>query len=138
MVLIKRRSYNPYKQIFGYSWQTLLLFHFNIGYLNTIFIQIIIIKLMTLLITDIFFFFTQKAPLTQLKWFWKRSCIRSNWNSGEKGKPESPEKNLSEQCKEQRTNLTKIWAQVWNRNPRHIDERGVQSLLLPYIIIQNC
>ena len=48
--------------------------------------------------------FTQEAPLTR-KWFSGRCCIRSNWNLKmltfeERGKPENPEKNLSEQSKE--------------------------------------
>ena len=45
--------------------------------------------------------FTQEAPLTA-KWFWRRSCIRIELEFGNvgfwgEGKPEYPEKNLSEQ-----------------------------------------
>ena len=54
--------------------------------------------------------FSKEAPLTR-KLFSGRFCIRSNWNLQmlifeERRKPESPEKNLSEQSKEPATNLT--------------------------------
>ena len=54
--------------------------------------------------------FTQEAPLTR-RWFSGRSCIRSNWNLEmlifeERGKPENPEKKLSEQSKQPTTSLT--------------------------------
>ena len=57
--------------------------------------------------------FSQEAPLTR-KWFSRRSCIRPNWNLEmlifeERGKPENPEKNHSEQSKEPTTNLTHSW-----------------------------
>ena len=57
--------------------------------------------------------FTQEAPRIR-KWFSGRSCIRSNWNLEmlifeERGKPENPEKNLSEQSKVPTTNLTHSW-----------------------------
>jgi len=55
-----------------------------------------------------------------------------NVDLGDMGKTESPEKNLSEQCKEPTTNLTHIWARFWNRNPGHID---AMELVLP---INDC
>ena len=63
--------------------------------------------------------FTQEAPFTR-KWFSGRSCIRSNWNLEmlifeERGKPENPEKNLSEQNKEPTTNFTHSWLRVLSR-----------------------
>ena len=66
--------------------------------------------------------FGQEAPLTW-KWFSWSFCIRSNWNLQmlifeEKGKPESPEKNLSEQSKEPATNLTHWCPWVLNRTRR--------------------
>ena len=45
----------------------------------------------------------------------------------ERGKPEYPEKNLSEQRKEPTTNLTHIWRRRWELNPGHIGGRRVLS-----------
>ena len=58
----------------------------------------------------------------------------SNWNLEmlvfeERGKPEYPEKNLSEQGREPTTNLTHIWRRRRHLNPRHIGERRVLSPL---------
>ena len=41
----------------------------------------------------------------------------------ERGKPEYPEKNLSEQGRETATNSTHIWRRVWESNPGHIGGR---------------
>ena len=76
-------------------------------------------KVLTIIIIIIIIINTQEAPLTR-KWFSGRSCIRSNWNLEmlifeERGKPENPEKNLSEQSKEPTTNLTHSWSRVLNR-----------------------
>ena len=54
----------------------------------------------------------------------------SNWNLKmlvfeERGKPEYPEKNLSEQRREPTTNLTHIWRRHRDLNPGHIDGRRV-------------
>ena len=58
----------------------------------------------------------------------------SNWNLEmlvfeERGKPEYPEKNLSEQRREPTTNLTHIWRQRRDLNPGHIGGRRVLSRL---------
>ena len=45
----------------------------------------------------------------------------------ESRKPEYPEKNLSEQCREPTTNSTHIWRRVWESNPRHIGGRRTLS-----------
>ena len=71
------------------------------------------------LIQTLLFIFTQEAPLTR-KWFSGRSCIRSNWNLEllifeKRGKPENPEKNLSEQSIESTTNLTHSWPETGPR-----------------------
>ena len=58
----------------------------------------------------------------------------SNWNLEmlvfeERGKPEYPEKNLSEQRGEPGTNSTHIWHRRQDLNPGHIDGRRVLSPL---------
>ena len=58
----------------------------------------------------------------------------SNWNLemlvfAERGKPEYPEKNLSEQRREPTTNSTHIWRRVRESNPGHIGGRRVLSPL---------
>ena len=68
-----------------------------------------------------------------------RTCLnvsvrsRSDWNLEvlvfeERGKPEYPEKNLSEQRRESTTNSTHIWRRRLDSNPGHIGRRRV---LLP-------
>ena len=47
----------------------------------------------------------------------------------ERGKPEKPEKNLSEQGREPTTNSTHIWRRVRESNPGHIGGRRVLSPL---------
>ena len=59
---------------------------------------------------------------------------RSNWNLKvlvfkERGKPEYPEKNLSEQGREPTTNSTQIWRRRQDSNPGHIGGRRVLSPL---------
>ena len=59
---------------------------------------------------------------------------RSNWNLKvlvfkERGKPEYPEKNLSEQGREPTTNSTHIWRRRQESNPGHIGGRRVLSPL---------
>ena len=59
---------------------------------------------------------------------------RSNWNLEvlvfeERGKPEYPEKNLSEQGREPTTNSTHIWRRRRDLNPGHIAGRRVLSPL---------
>ena len=46
----------------------------------------------------------------------------------ERGKPEFPEKNLSEQSREP-TNSAHIWRRVWESNPGHIGGRRALSPL---------
>ena len=58
----------------------------------------------------------------------------SNWNLEmlvfeETGKPEYPEKNLSEQRREPTTNSTQIWRRRWDSNPGHIGGRRALSSL---------
>ena len=58
----------------------------------------------------------------------------SNWNLKmlvfeERGKPEYPEKNLSEQGRESTTNSTHIWRRRRDLNPGHIGGRRALSLL---------
>ena len=58
---------------------------------------------------------------------------RSNWNLEvlvfkERGKPEYPEKNLSEQRREPTTNSIHIWHQRQDLNPGHIGGKPVFSL----------
>ena len=58
----------------------------------------------------------------------------SNWNLEmlvfeERGKPEYPEKNLSEQRREPTTNSTHIWRQRQDFNPGHIGGRRALSPL---------
>ena len=58
----------------------------------------------------------------------------SNWNLKmlffeERGKPEYPEKNLSEQRREPTTNSTHIWRRRQDSNPGHIGGRRVLSPL---------
>ena len=57
---------------------------------------------------------------------------RSNWNLEvlvfkERGKPEYPEKNLSEQRREPTTNSTHVWRRHLDSNPGHIGGRRVLS-----------
>ena len=47
----------------------------------------------------------------------------------ERGKLKYPEKNLSEQRRDQTTNLTHIWRRRRDMNPGHIDGRRVLSTL---------
>ena len=47
----------------------------------------------------------------------------------ERGKPEYPEKNLSEQGREPKTNSTHIWGRCQDLNPDHIGGRRVLSPL---------
>ena len=47
----------------------------------------------------------------------------------ESGKPEYPEKNLSEQGREPAINSAHIWNRRWDLNPGHIGERRVLSPL---------
>ena len=59
---------------------------------------------------------------------------RSNWNLKvlvfkERGKPEYPEKNLSEQGREPTTNSTHIWRRCQDSNLGHIGGRRVPSPL---------
>ena len=59
---------------------------------------------------------------------------RTNWNLKvlvfkERGKPEYPEKNLSEQGREPTTNSTHIWRRHRDLNPGHIGGRQVLSPL---------
>ena len=66
----------------------------------------------------------------------------SNWNLEmlvfeERGKPESPEKNLSEQRREPTTNSTHIWRRRGNLNLGHIDGRQMLSLLRHPLLINN-
>ena len=60
---------------------------------------------------------------------------------GERGKPEYPEKNLSEQRREPTTNSTHIWRRRRDLNPRHTGGRRVLSPLghplFPKYIITN-
>ena len=58
----------------------------------------------------------------------------SNWNLKmlvfeERGKPEYPEKNLSEQWREPTTNSTHVWCRRRDLNPGHIGGRRVLSPL---------
>ena len=57
----------------------------------------------------------------------------SNWNLEKlvfrRGKPEYPEKNLSEQGREPTTNSTHIWLRRQDLNPAHIGGRRVLSTL---------
>jgi len=65
------------------------------------------------------------------------SCVPdswSNWNLEmlifeERGKPEYREKNLSEQGKEPKTNLTHIWHRRRELDPGHTGRRRVLSLV---------
>ena len=59
---------------------------------------------------------------------------RSNWNLEvlvleERGKPECPDKNLSEQTNKPTTNSTNIWRQCWDLNRGHIGGRWLLSPL---------
>ena len=61
-------------------------------------------------------------------------AFRSNWNLEvlvfeERGKPEYPEKNLSEQRREPTTNSTQIWRRGRDSNLGHIGGRPVLSPL---------
>ena len=70
--------------------------------------------------------FTQGAPRSSQELVQKCPCIPgSNWNLEmlvlqERGKPEYPEKNLSEQRREPTTNSTHIWRRVWELNLQHV------------------
>ena len=60
----------------------------------------------------------------------------SKWNLEvlvfeERGKPEYPEKNLSEQGREPTTNSTHIWRGRWDLNPDHIGGKQVLSPSAP-------
>ena len=60
----------------------------------------------------------------------------SNWNLEmlvfeERGKPEYPEKSLSEQGRQPTTNSTHIWRRRWELNPGHIGGRRVLSPTAP-------
>ena len=70
----------------------------------------------------------------------------SNWNLEmlvfeERGKPEYPEKNLSEQRRKPTTNSTHIWRRRRDLNPGHIDGRRALSPLryplLPPLLIMS-
>ena len=56
----------------------------------------------------------------------------------ERGKPEYPEKNLSEQRREPTTNSTHIWCQRQDLNPGHIDGRRALSPLLYPLLFCKC
>ena len=51
------------------------------------------------------------------------TIIQIELEFGNRGKPEYPEKNLSEQGREPTTNSTHIWRRVWESNPGHIGGR---------------
>ena len=73
----------------------------------------------TKLLVIVVVIFTQEAPLTR-KWFSGRFCIRSIKNLKmlifeERGNPENPDKNLSEQSKKPTTNITHSWPRVLNQ-----------------------
>ena len=64
----------------------------------------------------------------------------SNWNLEmlvfeERGKPEYPEKNLSEQRREPTTNSTHIWHWRQDMNPGHIGGRGEQYFYPPMLAL---
>ena len=61
--------------------------------------------------------------------FQTRIGIRKRWIIVERGKPEYPERNLSEQWREPKTNSTQIWRRVHESNPRHNDGRWALSQL---------
>ena len=66
----------------------------------------------------------------------------SNWNLEmlvfeERGKPEYPEKNLSEQRREPTTNSTHIWCRRWDLNPGHIGGRRALSPLRHPLLHSN-
>ena len=67
-------------------------------------------------------------------------CSRSNWNLKvlvfkERGKPEYPEKNLSEQGKEPTTNSTHMWRRGQDSNPGHFGgRRELSPLRHPYSV----
>ena len=66
----------------------------------------------------------------------------SNWNLEmlvfeERGKPEYPEKNLSEQGREPTTNSTHIWRRRRDLNPGHIGGRRALSPLR-HALVQFC
>ena len=61
---------------------------------------------------------------------------RSNWNLEtlafeERGKPEYPEKNLSEQGREPTTNSTHIWRRIQESNPGRIGDFVTRSSPAP-------
>ena len=71
----------------------------------------------------------------------------SNWNLEvlvfeERGKPGYPEKNLSEQGRQQTTNSTHIWCRHWDVNLGNVGGRQVPSSLRqpcsPSILIHVC
>ena len=52
----------------------------------------------------------------------------------ERGKPEYPEKNLSEQMREPTTNSTHIWHHCWDLNSGHIGgKRELSPLRYPFL-----
>ena len=93
----------------------------------------------SLVIHDILFK-TQEVPLTA-KWFSGRSCIRIELEFGNvgfwgEGKPEYPEKNLSEQSREPTTNPTHIWRRVsqkWSKYLRHQTQTPGEHLFLDQV-----
>ena len=56
----------------------------------------------------------------------------------ERGKPEYPEKNLSEQRREPTTNSTHIWRRRRDLNPGHIGGRRALTPLRHPLVYQNC
>ena len=79
--------------------------------------------------------FTHGAPRSSQELVQKCLCIpESNWNLEmlvfkERGKPEYPEKSLSEQSREPTTNSTHIWRRVQESNPGLISGRWALSPL---------
>ena len=77
-------------------------------------------------------------PRSTWEFIWTRLNVsvrsRSNWNLKvlvfeERGKPEYPEKNLSEQGREPTANSTHIWRRRRDLNPGHIGARRALSPL---------
>ena len=56
----------------------------------------------------------------------------------ERGKPEYPERNLSEQRREPTTNSTHIWRRRRDLNPGHIGGRRALTPLRHPLVYQNC
>ena len=64
----------------------------------------------------------------------------SNWNLKmfvfeERGKPEYPEKNLSEQGRESTANSTHIWRRCRDLNPGHIGGRRALMKAFPFLFL---